>query len=107
MGKTIKRIAAVLTAGLLLTTGLGTAPLLQVKADDDEIPLHKKTSTPNEDGTYKLELSVTGDADDESFACGHPRSPLHRPGSTGPGNHRARRHDRERVFSSDLTTPQR
>ncbi|MBR2668932.1 MAG: Cna B-type domain-containing protein [Solobacterium sp.] len=30
-----------------------------------DVPAHSKTATDNEDGTYKLELSVTGDADTE------------------------------------------
>ena len=35
-----------------------------------DIPQHSKTATSNDDGTYKLELSVTGDADDNVQEAG-------------------------------------
>ena len=61
----IKRIVAVILALLVAITFLPFSGfnLTTAKAAEGDPPAHSKTATPNEDGTYKLELTVTGDAD--------------------------------------------
>ena len=54
-------IAATMIPGLFESTAY---------ADAGDTPSHKKTSESNGDGTYKLELSVTGDADNEAQEAG-------------------------------------
>ena len=48
---------------MVMTMGMFTAQT--ASADTGDTPAHSKTATDNEDGTYKLELSVTGDAKTE------------------------------------------
>lgn len=42
----------------------GAAPALAATTDDTDLqaPLHEKTATPNDDGTYKITLNVTGNS---------------------------------------------
>ena len=58
--------ALALCATFALVLGLST---VAYAAEGDE-PYHEKAITDNEDGTYTLELSVTGDADDETQEAG-------------------------------------
>ena len=56
-------------AFVLAFAGLCAMPLT-ANAATGQTPAHGKTAHDNGDGTYKLELSVTGDADDETQEAG-------------------------------------
>ena len=64
-----KLLAIVLTLVMVLSL----IPVTAVYADlnPDGSPLHNKSVTDNGDGTYKLELTVTGDADDQTESNSH------------------------------------
>ena len=73
MKKTGKRILGLLLAvlmlvGLAVPTGV-LAPAAKAAAGD--VPDHSKKISDNGDGTYKIELTVTGDADDETDEAGN------------------------------------
>ena len=53
-------LAVLMLLGLTVPSGILAQP---AKAKAGDTPGHSKTATPNGDGTTKLELSVTGDAD--------------------------------------------
>ncbi|MBR5701353.1 MAG: hypothetical protein IKX47_02715, partial [Oscillospiraceae bacterium] len=68
MKKTGKKFLSLLMAvlmlvGLAMPNGL-LAPTAKAAAGEE--PEHSKTATQNGDGTITLELTVTGDADDET-----------------------------------------
>ena len=48
---------------VLALTGVFAYGMQSARAEAGDVPAHSKTITDNGDGTYKLELSVTGDAD--------------------------------------------
>ncbi|MBQ1386069.1 MAG: hypothetical protein IIY75_04680, partial [Erysipelotrichales bacterium] len=64
MGQIFKKSLKVLLSVLMCFSVL-TAPTVVrvVNAVDGEAPDHNKTLVPNGDGTYKLHLTVTGEAD--------------------------------------------
>ena len=69
---TVKNKAlSVFIAMMLAVVGFCVAPTMALAdLNPDGSPLHDKTLADNEDGTFKLELSVTGDADTETEEAG-------------------------------------
>ncbi|MBR5730518.1 MAG: hypothetical protein IKX89_01060, partial [Firmicutes bacterium] len=68
-----KKLLALL---LTLVMVLSLIPQVSFAADEEGLnpdgsPRHSKTRTNNGDGTYKIELAVTGDSDDESESDSH------------------------------------
>ena len=57
----IRLLAAITTVFAMFAIVLGLSTVARAKAGDT--PAHEKKLTSNDDGTYTLELSVTGDAD--------------------------------------------
>ncbi|MBR5995536.1 MAG: Cna B-type domain-containing protein, partial [Eubacteriaceae bacterium] len=60
-----KRMAFIgkLLVTVCLIVAFAFANFSTVNADAGDVPAHSKTATSNDDGTFKLELSVTGDAE--------------------------------------------
>ena len=61
-------LAVLMLVGLAVPTGI-LAPTAKAAAGDP--PAHGKSSADNGDGTYTIELTVTGDADDVSESDTH------------------------------------
>ncbi len=68
-----KRAVAAILAVLLAITFLpfSNFNLVTAKADVGDPPAHSKSRSDNGDGTYKIELTVTGDADDQTEGDSH------------------------------------
>ena len=59
----VRFLSLLMVLCMVMTMGMFRAQT--ASADTGDTPAHSKTATDNEDGTYKLELSVTGDAKTE------------------------------------------
>ena len=68
-------LALLLTAVMTISSLAVTGPAKKAMAAEGDtqaiVPAHAKTRTDNGDGTYKLELSVTGDADTDKVQANH------------------------------------
>ncbi|MBQ6395078.1 MAG: hypothetical protein IJH87_01850, partial [Atopobiaceae bacterium] len=56
---------------LLAAIALVFMPQVAAYADAGDPPAHSKSRSDNGDGTYKIELTVTGDSDAESTSDSH------------------------------------
>ena len=75
MNTTVKKwakhiIAFLVVAAMAIALFPFTGLKMVTKADAGDVPAHEKKITENGDGTYKLELTVTGDADDDVQEAG-------------------------------------
>ena len=64
--KVIKTVFVCLVTLMMLLSCLQLSGITAVNAAAGDIPDHSKTLTDNKDGTYTIELTVTGDADTET-----------------------------------------
>ena len=62
----LKRRALALLLSLAMIITYMPLSMMTVYAEAGQVPDHNKTRVPNGDGTYKLSLDVTGDADTET-----------------------------------------
>ncbi|HCK88817.1 MAG TPA: hypothetical protein DHW39_08415, partial [Erysipelotrichaceae bacterium] len=73
MGRLTRTILTMIIAVLMVVTNVltpNTRAVMTVNADKGDIPDHVKSISDNGDGTYQLELSVTGDASTETSITG-------------------------------------
>ena len=73
MGRLTRTILTMIIAVFMVVTNIltpNTRAVTSVNADTGDIPDHAKSISDNGDGTYQLELSVTGDASTETSITG-------------------------------------
>ena len=64
-----RRILSFIIVLAVMLSMVSLPGLMKVWAAEGDTPAHSKTIEENGDGTYKLELSVTGDADNEDLSA--------------------------------------
>ena len=64
-----RRILSIIIVLTVMLSMVSLPGLMKVWAAEGDTPAHSKTIEENGDGTYKLELSVTGDADNEDLSA--------------------------------------